>query len=125
MTTCPFCLESAQIEVLARNEHCYLAPTNDPVLTNSVMIIPFRHVETPFELNPDEWASTHTMLQIAKQRLDVLRPDGYCLGWNVHATAGQTVAHVHLHVMGRYRDEPGAGQGIRHALKQSWNSRPE
>ncbi|MGO4194326.1 hypothetical protein AB4Z13_03050 [Rhizobium sp. YAF28] len=37
--------------------------------------------------------------------------------------AGQTVQHAHLHVIGRFADEPLAGHGIRHHLKQANNRR--
>jgi diadenosine tetraphosphate (Ap4A) HIT family hydrolase len=39
-------------------------------------------------------------------------PDGYNLGVNVGETAGQTIAHAHLHVIPRYRgdvDQPRGG----------------
>lgn len=87
------------------------------------MIIPKRHVATPFELTPEEWMATHELLGVAKRLLDLERPDGYSVGWNVHAVGGQTVPHAHLHVIGRFADEPLAGTGIRHALKQPLNRR--
>ncbi len=67
--------------------------------------------------------ATHELLTEAKRLLDLERPDGYSVGWNVHAVGGQTVPHAHLHVIGRFADEPLAGKGIRHALKQPLNRR--
>jgi diadenosine tetraphosphate (Ap4A) HIT family hydrolase len=124
MQDCPFCPESEGIDILVRDEHCYIAPTNDPVLANSLMIIPIRHVPSPFDLSADEWASIHSLLPAAKRFLDEDMPDGYSIGWNVNETAGQFIPHAHLHVIGRYSDEPMAGQGIRYALKQPANARP-
>jgi diadenosine tetraphosphate (Ap4A) HIT family hydrolase len=41
-------------------------------------------------------------------------PDGYNIGLNVGAAAGQTIRHVHLHVIPRYRgDVPDSRGGIR------------
>lgn len=88
-----------------------------------MMIIPKRHVATPFDLTPEEWMATHELLTQAKRLLDQERPDGYSIGWNVHPVGGQSVSHVHLHVIARFADEPLAGQGIRHALKQPANRR--
>ncbi len=126
MTDCPFCLSNNQLDgdVLARDQHCCLIPTDDPVLQSSLLIIPIRHVATPFEFTEDEWASTHRLLIEAKQLLDDEGPDGYSIGWNVHPVGGQSIPHAHLHVIGRFADEPLAGQGIRHALKQESNRRP-
>lgn len=125
MNDCPFCLTDAspKDEILSRNAYCVLLRSNDPVLQCSAMIIPERHVATPFELTPEEWMATHELLAVAKRLLDLERPDGYSVGWNVHAVGGQTVPHAHLHVIGRLADEPLAGTGIRHALKQPLNRR--
>jgi diadenosine tetraphosphate (Ap4A) HIT family hydrolase len=124
MHDCPFCLDNHAIDVLVRDDFCYIASTDDPVLQNSVMILPIRHVATPFDLTPEEWTSIQALLQTAKQLLDEDAPDGYSIGWNVNEPAGQAIPHAHLHVIGRYADEPMAGQGIRFALKQPANKRP-
>lgn len=126
MCDCPFCLANDGLDgdVLARDRFCYITTTGDPVLQSSLLIIPIRHVATPFEFTEDEWASTHRLLIEAKQLLDDEGPDGYSIGWNVHPVGGQSIPHAHLHVIGRFADEPLAGQGIRHALKQESNRRP-
>ena len=53
-----------------------------------------------------------------------LVPTGYNVGWNCGSEAGQEVFHAHLHVIPRFADEPLAGKGIRHWLKQEENRRP-
>ncbi len=126
MNDCPFCLSHNLLEgnVLAHDDRCYLVKNDDLVLRSSVMIIPLRHVASPFDLAPDEWISTYQLLAEAKEILDRDGPDGYSIGWNVHPAAGQSIPHAHLHVIGRFADEPLAGQGIRHALKREANRRP-
>lgn len=126
VSDCPFCLSNNLLEgkVLGRDQFCYITPTDDPVLQSSVLIVPFRHVATPFEFTTAEWNSTRDLLAQARQLLDAERPDGYSIGWNVHPVGGQSIPHAHLHVIGRFTDEPMAGQGIRHALKQWTNRRP-
>lgn len=125
MNQCPFCLETDLLEggIIARDAHCYVVESLDPVLRDAVMIIPLRHVETPFDLSEEEWLSTREMLRRAKTYLDRANPDGYSMGWNVHEVGGQTIPHAHLHVIARFADEPMAGKGIRHALKQEANLR--
>jgi len=126
MTDCPFCLSNNQLDgdVLARDRFCYITQTGDPILQCAVLIIPIRQVATPFELTPDEWMSTLNLLATAKHLLNRDGPNGYSIGWNVHPVGGQSIPHAHLHVIGRFADEPLAGQGIRHALKQESNRRP-
>ena len=86
MHDCPFCPSNPSLtdEVLARNAHCLLIRSHDPVLVSSVMTIPVRHVATPFELIPEEWMATHELLVEAKRLLDRERPHGYAISWNVH-----------------------------------------
>jgi histidine triad (HIT) family protein len=125
MVDCPLCSTNPRLkdDVLLSNDHCLLIQNRDPVLQSSLMIIPARHVSTPFELTTEEWAAIQELLIEAKRMLDHDGPDGYSIGWNVNPVGGQSVPHVHLHVIGRFADEPLAGQGIRHALKQPHNRR--
>ena len=127
MSPCPFCLETDLLfgEVLEQNDLVYLVTLPGPVLTTSLMIIPQRHVETPFELSEEEWLAVKAMLDKAREVLDAEAVAGCNIGWNVGEVGGQHVSHVHLHVIGRFADEPLAGKGIRHALKSPANRRPE
>lgn len=123
---CPFCLGNGQLvdTPLFANDTCYFLGSVDPVLPHAGMIIPFRHSATPFELNADEWQDVFQLLQKARSHLSSAAPDGYTIGWNVGAAAGQAVGHAHLHVIARFSDEPLAGQGLRHHIKQPTNRRP-
>ncbi|HLU37325.1 MAG TPA: HIT family protein [Thermomicrobiales bacterium] len=122
-----FCLSNKVLkgDIIAENDFSYLVPSLDPVLQHSMMIIPRRHVSSVFNISPEEWASAYRLLRLAKTFLDEAEPDGYNVGWNVGRVGGQTVDHVHMHVIARFADEPLAGKGIRHALKQPDNARPD
>lgn len=123
---CRFCLDNALLDdapVFDRHS-CYYLQSNDPALPHAGMIIPFRHCATPFELNSDEWRDTLDLLQQAREHLSPTAPDGFTIGWNVGSVGGQTVPHAHLHIIARFADEPLAGQGLRHHLKQPSNRRP-
>ena len=122
--TCPFCA-LAPADIVLDGERCLLIETRDPILVGSGMIVPRAHRETVFDLTPDEWVETYDLLRRARALLDEqYQPDGYNVGWNSGAVGGQEVFHAHLHVIPRFRDEPLAGKGIRHALKQPTNRRP-
>lgn len=122
---CRFCLDNGLLddEPLFGNGTCYFLTSADPVLQRGGMIIPHRHVTTPFDLTEAEWSDTFALLAQAKTHLDAHMPDGYTLGWNVGRVGGQTVDHAHLHIIARFADEPLAGQGLRHHLKQPVNRR--
>jgi diadenosine tetraphosphate (Ap4A) HIT family hydrolase len=125
-TPCPFCppqLDEQRVE--DSNLLCLFLASRDPILAGSGIIVPRAHVRSAFELSRDEWVATFELLARAKARIDrELAPDGYNLGWNCGASAGQEVLHAHMHVIPRFPDEPLAGKGIRHWLKQEANRRP-
>lgn len=128
---CDFCqLESFRgADLFIEGELTYFASDAfDPaqLLPGGGIICPLAHRESPFELTAEEWADTREMLHRAKTLLDErLRPDGYNLIWNVKPDGGQEVAHVHLHLLPRFHDEPFAGRGARWHLKQAENRRPD
>ena len=88
-----------------------------------MMVIPFRHVATPFELSAAEWIAMQTLMIIARTTLLESGPAGFNVGWNVGVIGGQEVPHVHLHIFARFEDEPYAGMGNRRWFKSAENQR--
>jgi len=44
-------------------------------------------------------------------------PDGYNIGVNVNSAAGQSIYHVHIHLIPRYKGDSSNPQGgVRHVL---------
>ena len=123
---CPFCNldDNGRLAVVLENEHCLFLQEPQKVLVGSGLIVPRAHRETVFDLTPAEWAATFDLLGQVRALLEAeYAPQGYNLGWNSGAVAGQEVFHAHLHVIPRFADEPLAGKGIRHWLKQPGNKR--
>ncbi|NTG16309.1 HIT domain-containing protein [Agrobacterium rhizogenes] len=115
---CRWCLANglAGAEPAASNQTQYLM-LKLTLPNPSAMVIPFRHVETPFEFSSVEWSDLGKMLEEAKRRLDQFQPEGFTIGWNVGASGGQHILHAHMHVVCRYEKDPKAGQGIRDLLR--------
>lgn len=127
---CVFCnpeLEPQQ-EIVFENEHCMFLQFRDAQIKGSTLegagvIVPKKHRETAFELTPEEWQATQSILQEVKKYLDQKHsPHGYNLGWNCGKVGGQHIYHSHFHVIPRYDDEPLAGKGIRHMFKTNHRS---
>jgi diadenosine tetraphosphate (Ap4A) HIT family hydrolase len=126
VSDCPFCLSNnlLRVEVLFEDELWYFTSLQEDAIQNAGMAITKRHIESPFEINKEEWARLHDLLPKFKNILDSNElAQGYNLGWNVYKTGGQNVAHAHLHIIARYDDEPLAGKGIRYAFKAESNRR--
>lgn len=83
-----------------------------PLNPGHVLVIPRRHVGSWFDATA---AERDEMLQIADgaRRLVAERhaPDGFNLGINDGPAAGQTVAHLHLHLIPRYRGDAADPRG--------------
>lgn len=126
---CPFChpeTDKRQHIVFETGACSFLQHDGEQgVLEGSGVIVPKVHRENVFALSEEEWRDTFQLLHLAKAHLDSrFRPDGYTLGWNVGTVSNQTIAHAHFHVVPRYLDEPYAGKGLRHWIKQPENRRP-
>ena len=75
-------------------------------LIGSYVIIPKSQVGSPFELSDKEWEDTKKLMKEIKLYLDKkYQPDGYNVGWNVGVAGGQEVAHAHLHIIPRYKED--------------------
>jgi histidine triad (HIT) family protein len=123
---CPFCIGNSllRVNVLHEDDLWYITDMEEGSINNATMAITKRHIETPFEINEEEWVSLRKLLKEMKKLVDDKdMPSGYNIGWNVYRTGGQNVAHAHLHLLARYENEPLAGKGIRYAFKQPGNKR--
>src|SRR5262249_21344708 len=99
---CPFCWLAPE-RILATNAQALAVADAFPVSDGHTLVIPRRHVTSFFELTEDEVTAIHELIRRMKDRLDeALKPGGYNIGINVGAAAGQTVAHVHVHLIPRY-----------------------
>jgi diadenosine tetraphosphate (Ap4A) HIT family hydrolase len=116
-SSCPFCFPSP--ERIAFEDHLTRALWDAfPVTEGHLLLVPRRHVPTWFEATPEE----HTALVAAVSRgrqliADRHGPDGYNIGVNVGRAAGQTVFHLHVHLIPRYAgDVPDPRGGVRHLI---------
>jgi diadenosine tetraphosphate (Ap4A) HIT family hydrolase len=114
---CRFCLDNKLLidTPLAFFEHLFVLGSIEVHRPHQAMIVPLRHIETPFELNTAELSELQTAMAFVKDYMRDAEPDGFTLGWNAGAVAGQDVFHAHLHVIARFKGEPSEGLGI-HAL---------
>lgn len=112
------CLFCAPRTICARNELAYATPDTYPVSPGHTLIIPFRHCADFFELSSDEIAACMELVVAQRNSLaQKLKPDGYNVGVNVGRAAGQSIFHVHIHLIPRYRgDHPEPRGGVRHVI---------
>ncbi|MFO1303042.1 MAG: HIT family protein [Burkholderiales bacterium] len=111
---CPFC-NPARERLIKRGTFASLVRDAYPVSPGHTLAIPHRHIGSFFELNAEERGELFALLEDAKRDLDrSMSPAGYNIGINDGVAAGQTIRHVHIHLIPRYAgDQPDPRGGIR------------
>lgn len=116
---CPFCHRDPA-RVLEEDDLTVVYKDGFPVSPGHTVIIPKRHFATLFEATEDEQVALLRALGRAKAILDERhQPDGYNIGVNHGAAGGQTVPHLHIHLIPRYRgDKEDPRGGVRWVLPE-------
>lgn len=109
---CPFC-EVASARSVGENSLAVAIRDNVPVNPGHTLVVPRRHVGSWFDASQEERVAITDLVDEVKATLDrELHPDGYNIGINVGEAAGQTVMHLHVHVIPRFAgdvDDPAGG----------------
>ncbi len=94
-----------------------------PVSPGHALLVPRRHIATWFESNAQERTALVAAMDVAKAIIDKHhRPDGYNIGVNCGAAAGQTVFHLHMHLIPRFLgDVADPRGGVRHVIPDKGN----
>lgn len=104
---CPFCdseIIATQTIFETENEHVFY--NLSPKTKGQCLVVPKRHVENVRELNDKEAQSFFQTVKMVSEKLNKhLSPQGFNYGFNEGAKAGQTVFHLHFHIMPRYDDD--------------------
>jgi len=100
------------------NEFAYSARDTYAVSPGHTVVIPKRHVASFFELTPEEVTACMDLIGEEKKLIDEKsKPDGYNIGVNVGSAAGQSIHHVHIHIIPRYKGDVENPQGgVRHVI---------
>jgi len=114
---CVFCsLEPERI--VAGNSVAFVIRDGFPISPGHTLVIPRRHFGSFFAASSLEREALLKLLDAQKQVLDrEFSPAGYNVGINDGAAAGQTVPHLHIHLIPRYAgDSPDPRGGVRWIL---------
>ncbi|MSQ65973.1 MAG: HIT family protein [Limnohabitans sp.] len=127
-TACPFCTLPAG-RILLSSDSAVVIRDAYPVSPGHTLVIPRRHAGSFFELQEVEQTALLALLQQAKAQLDAeFKPDTFNIGINDGPAGGQTVPHVHVHMIPRYAgDVADARGGVRWLFPDKadyWSARP-
>jgi diadenosine tetraphosphate (Ap4A) HIT family hydrolase len=116
---CRFCNLSSTDIVIA-NELAVVSRDSYPVSPGHTLVIPKRHVGSFFDTTTEERLALMELIDQAKLALDrEFHPAAYNLGLNDGPAAGQSIPHVHFHLIPRYEgDRTDARGGVRWVLPE-------
>ena len=114
---CPFCKLDADRKLIFESETVYAIYDKFPVNAGHALIIPKKHCPDYFQLTIEEQMACMLMLNKVREEVNnQFNPDGFNIGINVGEKAGQTVNHVHIHLIPRYsgdvEDPRGGVRGV-------------
>ncbi|MBM3454019.1 MAG: HIT family protein [Bacteroidetes bacterium] len=103
---CPFCTLPSNRAMIAKSVMAYAIFDKFPVSKGHALVIPARHCANYFDLTLEEQTDCLVLLNEVKAILQKqFNPDGFNVGINIHAAAGQTVPHAHIHLIPRYQGD--------------------
>ena len=115
---CLFCNDVKGVSL--KNELAYSARDSYAVSPGHTVVVPKRHVAEFFDLTQDEVAACMDLINEEKKLIDEeFNPDGYNIGVNIGPAAGQSILHVHIHIIPRYEGDVENPQGgVRHVIPE-------
>lgn len=103
---CPFCNPDSERELITESATAYAIYDKYPVNNGHALIIPKRHCADYFDLSFKEQSACIFMLNQVKKIIRTrFKPNGFNVGVNIGEMAGQTIPHVHIHLIPRYEGD--------------------
>src|SRR5690348_7227057 len=108
---CPFCaLDRARI--VAETEHAIAFRDGYPISQGHTLVIPRAHLASLYDGAAQVQTAVWRLVASVRERLqDEFAPDGFNIGLNDGAAAGQTVMHAHVHVIPRFNGDVADPRG--------------
>ncbi|MBO5398510.1 MAG: HIT family protein [Clostridia bacterium] len=124
MTDCLFCnWKNDKEKIIIENELAFATYDEFAVSKGHTLFITKRHVKDFFETTAEERQALFDLIDQVKEIVDEkYHPTGYNIGMNCGKSAGQTVMHLHVHLIPRYDgDVENPRGGIRGVIPQKQN----
>lgn len=110
---CVFCQlrDAADRPILARTHSFFAVRDKYPVNVGHTLLIPFRHISRMRDLTAKEFGDLKQILRIVQDELADQSAEGFNIGVNEGEVAGQTISHLHIHVIPRYPGDVDSPRG--------------
>ena len=125
MSECLFCKwkEEHKEKIIFENEFAFATYDGYAVSKGHMLFMTKRHVDNFFNTTLEEKVAIFELVNEAKKILDEkYSPDGYNIGMNCGVAAGQSIMHIHVHLIPRYSgDVENPRGGVRGVIPQKQN----
>jgi diadenosine tetraphosphate (Ap4A) HIT family hydrolase len=118
---CRFCLSRQGRRIMIEGNYGFAAWDRHPASEGHFLVIPYRHFSDYFDITDEEREELWRLVDEGKAMADEKHnPDGYNIGINVGKWAGQSIPHLHIHVIPRYKgDVENPKGGVRGVIPQN------
>ena len=122
---CLFCDKNNKEKhnIILENDLFYSRWDNFPVSSGHAEIVPKKHIVSFFELTKDDILQLYDLIIKTKKIIsEKYNSDGYNIGLNEGNAAGQTINHLHIHIIPRYKNDiKNPRGGIRNIIPDKGN----
>ena len=103
---CRFCLSKPGRRNMIWGKYGFAAWDRHPASPGHFLVVPYRHFSDYFDITDEEREEMWQLVAEGKKMADEeYQPDGYNIGINVGRWAGQSIPHLHIHVIPRYKGD--------------------
>ena len=122
MHASPF-LKVPHVERIASNKSAFAIWDRFPAPPGHALVVPHRLISTWWEASEEERSDLFGLVEVVREIVSERHdPDGYNIGINIGKAGGQTIDHLHVHVIPRYSgDMPDPRGGVRHVIPSKGN----
>ena len=115
---CPFCAPDVGQEMVTESATVFSIYDKFPVSPGHALIIPKQHTTSFFDLSDRTKMACWIMVNRVERLLtERFQPDGFNVGVNEGEAAGQTIPHLHIHLIPRYEgDVQNPTGGVRNVI---------
>ena len=103
---CRFCVRKSGRRIMLEGEYGFAAWDRHPASEGHFLVIPYRHFASYFDISDEEREELWLLVAQGRDMCEEkYHPDGYNIGINVGPAAGQSIPHLHIHVIPRYKGD--------------------
>lgn len=123
MKDCFFCNCLDKKDYLIENDFAIARYDDFPVNKGHLEVIPKRHHKDWWDITQEEKMAIFDLIEESKKIIDEkYNPDGYNIGMNLGEVAGQSIMHLHVHLIPRYKgDVENPRGGVRGVIPNKKN----